>query len=80
MIYPCGLINCSKCATVVRNIDKGEIVHVLGQGIYETFLYLCFNFAGNLKLLLKKSKKNLNQHKCLIHPSDTLLSVSFEDK
>ena len=37
----------------------GEIMHVLGQGAYGKSLYLCFNFAVNLKLLWKKKKISL---------------------
>ena len=54
MMCHCRFINRDRCSTLVRDVDYGEAGHVWEQGVYEKSLYLPFNFAVNLKLLLKK--------------------------
>lgn len=48
-------INCNK-STLVGHVDQGEATACVGSGIFGKSLYLPFNFAVNLKLLLKKKK------------------------
>lgn len=45
-------INCNKSTTLA---DHGEATACVGSGIFGKSLYLPFNFAVNLKLLLKNS-------------------------
>lgn len=52
-MYQSRFITCTKCTTLVRDIDNGETMHMQGQGIYGKSIYLLLKFAMNLKLLSK---------------------------
>ena len=42
------------------DVENGGDYACVGQGVYGNSLYLPLNFAVNLKLLLKKKKKGVN--------------------
>lgn len=41
---------------LVRDVGRGEAVHVRGLGVHRKSLYIALNIAMILKLLLKKKK------------------------
>lgn len=45
-------IDSSRCATLMWDVDMGQVVHVWGQGVYGNALYFA-QFCCELKLLLK---------------------------
>ena len=51
MMYECRFIDCSKCISLVRDVDNGGGYAYLGEGINGKFLYLLISFAVNLKLV-----------------------------
>ena len=55
VISQCRSIDCNKCITLAEDVDKeGGYVCGGGQGIWQNkSLYLPFNFAEKLQLLLK---------------------------
>ena len=53
MMCPCRFIIGNKCITLIGGVVKRGAMHVWGQGVYGKSLSLLFNFAVNLKVLLK---------------------------
>ena len=45
----------------------GEAMNVWGQGVYAKSLYCPFNFAANLKLLLKEESLLKKKNPSLLH-------------
>ena len=54
MMCQCRFTNDNKCTILVSDVDNGEVMHVLGLGVYGKSLYLPLSCAVNLKLLFKK--------------------------
>lgn len=50
----CRFIICNKCTTLVGDVDYGGGCECESKEVYGKSLYLQFNFAVNLKFLLKK--------------------------
>lgn len=58
-------IDCDQCMAPVGGTGDGEAMHVWGQGVWAKSLHPPFNFAINIKLLLKNkfcTKKLFNNN------------------
>lgn len=64
MMGPCKCLSCNKDTPGVKDVDRGEVVHVRGQGVYGDALYFPVSFAVNLKLLEKQSALKRNFRIC----------------